>query len=213
MRLGLFGGTFDPVHAGHVAMARQAREELALDRVLLLPTAIPPHKQAQRTPALRRFVMVELALLDEPGLFAADHEMQHDRPSYAVDTLEHFRGAGPGVELYYLLGMDSLAELPTWRRWRELPGLARLVVLRRPGHRRARIVEGSPPEIRAAIESGRILLLDNPRWDLSSTEIRECLSRRETPSPEQLHPRVLDYVRRYRLYDEEPTPLELDLRR
>lgn len=213
MRLGLFGGTFDPVHVGHVAGARAARSELDLDRILFLPTAVPPHKErSERTAALRRFVMVEMALQGEEALLASDFEMGREGPSYAVDTLEHFLGVDPEAELFYLIGMDSLAALPGWRRWQDLPRLARLVVLRRPGYSREQVEGDAPPEIREAIASERILFLENPRWDVSSTDIRERLARGDAPREGDLDPRVLDYARRYHLYDEDASSLSRHLR-
>lgn len=203
MKVGLFGGTFDPIHEGHVAVAVEARRRLDLERVYLLPTAVPPHKREEkRAPAYRRFAMTEIATLEEEGLWVSDVELDEEGPSYTVETLERFREALPGADLHYLLGMDSLAELPAWRRWRELPGLARIVVLERPGVSRDEVVSGSPSGIRDAIDTGRILFLDNPRWEISSTAIRNLLRAGEDPPSGWLHPRVLDYVRKYDLYDE-----------
>ena len=202
MRVGLFGGSFDPIHAGHVAPVRAARAELGLDRVFFLPTAHPPHKPGRHfAPALARFAMVELALLGEEGLFASTHELG-EAPAYTVETLEHFQAELPAVELHLILGSDSLASLPSWRRWRELPRLARLVVLTRPGSEAALRPESLPPELQTAYEDGRLVAVEHPPVAVSATELREILARGGEPPAGSLHPLVLDYARKYRLYDE-----------
>lgn len=208
MKVGLFGGSFDPVHRAHVEMARAARRDLALDRVLFLPTATPPHKRDRdQAPALARFAMVELALLDEGRLFVSGFELAGDEPSYTVGSLEHFGSVWPRATLHLLLGSDSLAEIETWRRWRELPELARLVVFPRPGHERREIVEGASSTIVEAIDRGRVLFLDHERWEISSTRIRDCLKQGEDPAEGWVAPRVLNYMRKYHLYDEGSSPL------
>jgi len=201
-KIGLFGGTFDPIHVGHVAPVRAARAALGLERVFFLPTAHPPHKAARRfAPALARFAMVELALLDEEGMFASTHELREE-PSYTVETLEHFGAELPGADLHLILGSDSLAEIQTWRRWRELPRLARLVVLTRPGSEAALRPQVLPAPLRAAWETGRVLLVEHEPVPVSATELRLALTMGAEPPAGSLHPRVLDYARKYRLYDE-----------
>jgi len=187
VKLGLFGGTFDPIHRGHVEPVRAARRALGLDRVLYLPTALPPHKpKRELAPAHARYAMVELALLGEEGLYADPYELTLDRPAYTAETLEHFRRAWPDADLHLLLGADSYLELPTWRRWRELPELARIVVLARPG---------------SDVETGGdVIRLEQPPVDVSASEIRARLAAGQDPPPGALHPLVLDYVRKYDLY-------------
>ena len=206
-KVGLFGGSFDPIHVGHVAPVREARRRLGLDRVYFLPTAQPPHKPGRRrAPALHRFAMVELALLAEPGLLVSGHELV-ERPSYTVETLEHFHAAWPGADLHLLLGADSLAELTSWRRWQELPRLARLVVLARPGWEWAAVEPRLDPVLRAASAAGRLVTVENEPQPFSSTAVREALARGVQPPPGSVHPLVLDYARKYRLYDETIPPL------
>jgi nicotinate-nucleotide adenylyltransferase len=202
MRVGLFGGSFDPIHAGHVAPVRAARAALGLDRVFFLPTAHPPHKASRRfAPALARYAMVELALLEEEGMFVSTHELG-EAPAYTVETLEHFHAELPGVELHLVLGSDSLAQLPNWRRWRELPELARLAVLTRPGSETALQPESLPSELRAAFDDRRVVAVEHPPIAVSSTALRAILARGDEPPAGSLHPLVLDYARKYRLYDE-----------
>lgn len=209
MRLGLFGGSFDPPHRGHVEPVRLARRRLGLDRVLYLVTASPPHKRdpgsAPEAPAACRFAMVEMALLEEEGLFASDHELRPDRPAYTVETLEHFRREEPDAELHLLIGSDSLAELDTWKRWRELPRLARLVVLGRPGAELDAIRSELPEELRRLLDrggegGGGIEFLGDAPVDLSSTELRRRLAAGGPVSAEEVSPLVLDYLRKYRFY-------------
>lgn len=215
MKIGLFGGSFDPIHWGHVRPVQEARRRLGLDKVIYLPTAVPPHKldpeKMPRAPAAARFAMVELALLAEEALFASDHELRSGEPAYTVETLEHFRSAGEetglALDLHLLIGADSLAELHTWRRWREIPELARLVVLARPGTDLATGRDRLAPEIRSLHDSGGIAVVEDELVDLSSTDIRERLASGEPPEPpdtewmeEAMPPLVVDYLRKYRFY-------------
>ncbi len=147
MRLGLYGGSFDPIHYGHVRPVLKAVERLQLDRVLYLPTAQPPHKIGTSfAPALHRFAMAELALLDHNRLQVSDFELV-GRPSYTVETLEHFKARLPDARLHLLIGSDSLAGIEGWRRWRDLFGLARIAVLRRPGWSRDRVSRAASPAL------------------------------------------------------------------
>ncbi len=204
MKVGLFGGSFDPIHRGHVEPVREARRALGLDRVLYLPTAQPPHKpKRQFAPALARFAMVELALLGEEGLYASPHELTLGRPAFTVESVEHFRRELPGAEIFLFLGADSFLDLPSWRRWRELPELARLVVLARPGWQvesGAGESGGGGAELAALLAGGRVTVLERRPVDLSSSRIRELLAAGLEPPPGALAPLVLEYVRKYQLY-------------
>jgi nicotinate (nicotinamide) nucleotide adenylyltransferase len=134
MKIGLFGGSFDPIHRGHIEPVKEARRLLGLEWVIYLPTAVPPHKPGRRlAPPLARYAMVELALLHEPALEVCAYELTLDRPAYTAETLEHFQRQLPAAELHLLIGGDSFFELPHWVRWRDVVGTARLVVLSRPG--------------------------------------------------------------------------------
>jgi nicotinate-nucleotide adenylyltransferase len=199
LRLGLFGGSFDPIHRGHVAPVQEARRELGLTRVIYLPTAAPPHKPKREfAPALARYAMVELALLGEEGLYASSHELTLGRPAYTVETLEHFGRLHPEAELHLLIGGDSFVDLPHWYRWREIPERARLIVLERPGWRLA------GPEVHedlaGMLAGGRAVVMDRRPVDVSSTRLREALARGEEPPAGALSPLVLDYIRKYNLY-------------
>jgi nicotinate-nucleotide adenylyltransferase len=216
VKVALFGGSFDPIHWGHVRPVQRARTSLGLDKVVYLPTAVPPHKrgpgEAPVAAAAARFAMVELALLAEEGLFASDHELRPGEPAFTVNTLERFREAavesGIDLDLHLVVGADSLAGLHTWRRWREIPDLARLIVLARPGTvldpPEAAGAADLAPEIRELMDRGGIDLVEDELVDLSSTEIRERLASEDEPDGEWMEeampPLVVDYLRKYRLY-------------
>lgn len=199
--VGLFGGSFDPIHAGHVLPVAEARARLGLDRVIYLPTARPPHKPKRCfAPLWARYAMVELALLDEDGLYAAPHELTLGRPAYTVDTVEAFRRRWPEVALSLLIGSDSFAELDTWRRWEELVAAVRLVVLARPGWEVERVIAEVPAALARRVEAGEVDVVAGRPVDLSATEIRQTLARGEEPPPGALAPPVLNYIRKYSLY-------------
>ncbi|MCG8457989.1 MAG: nicotinate-nucleotide adenylyltransferase [Holophagales bacterium] len=204
-RLGLYGGSFDPIHQGHVLPVLHALSTLGLDRVLYLPTARPPHKRGHRlAPALRRFAMVELALLAEPRLEVSPYEVEKQGPAYTVETLEHFARERPEAELFLLIGADSFATLPTWYRFEELAERADLVVMTRPGTTCLEDAEAWHPSLRRARAAGRIHLVENRSVAASSTELRRLLAAGADPPVGWMQAAVLDYVHKYRLYREAP---------
>jgi len=141
LAIGIFGGTFAPIHNGHLRLAIEARDQLGLDEVRLVPAAAPPLRAAPAVPAARRLRWVELAIAGERGLVADDREIsRHSRGSgnpasfsYTIDTLESLRTEFPRASLCLLLGQDAARQLPRWHRWRELPDLANLAFFARPG--------------------------------------------------------------------------------
>jgi nicotinate-nucleotide adenylyltransferase len=199
MRLGLFGGSFDPIHRGHIEPVQAARKALGLERVIYLPTAVPPHKPGRiLAPAHARYAMVEMALLEEEGLYASTFELTMGRPAYTIETLEHFREAMPGVDLHLLIGGDSYADLDHWVRWREIVEAARLVVLTRPGWT---LEEASlSPDLADLARSGRVVFLGQPPVDVSSTRLREMFARGEQPPAGTVPLSVVRYVQKYDLY-------------
>ena len=199
MKLVLFGGSFDPIHEGHVLPVRAARQALGLDRVLYLPTAHPPHKpRREMAPPLARYAMVELALLGEEGLYASPYELTLDRPAYTIETLEHFRREQPAADLHLLLGGDSFVDLHHWVRWREIPERARLVVLARPGW--SLDEKDLPPELRELAASDRVVFLRQAPVDVSATRLRELFARGERPPAGWVSDLVVRYVQKYSLY-------------
>lgn len=133
--IGIFGGTFDPIHYGHLRLAEEAREALSLERVMLVPSGKPPHRDAPRTSAGDRLAMAQMAAAGNASLIVDPAEVESETPSYTVLTLERLREKlGPARPLVLLLGADAFAGLPTWHRWRELFTLAHVAVANRPGH-------------------------------------------------------------------------------
>src|SRR5215212_3890064 len=135
-RLGLLGGTFDPIHAGHVQTAAGAREALALDRVIVLPSRVPPHRQQQPAASrYHRFAMAALAINGVDGLEASDIELCTPGPSYTADTLTRFRERTglASWQIFFITGADAFAEIETWHRFPDVLGLAHFVVVSRPG--------------------------------------------------------------------------------
>ncbi len=214
MATGVFGGTFDPVHIGHLRTALELRDYLSLERMLLLPCGDPPHRATPGTPADRRLAMVELAIGDEPGLAADAREVERAGLSYMVDTLADLRRElGPDAPLCLCIGMDSLTGLNTWNRWHELLDHAHVVVAARPGWdvpRRGELAEWlsehgtEDPSALLRAPAGRVHIAGMTLLPISATGLRDTLrqgrsARYLTPDP------VLDYIRRHRLYRPQPS--------
>ena len=142
--LGLLGGTFDPIHYGHLELAREVRNVLGLAAVRLIPAGDPPHRAAPVATAAHRLEMVELAIAGEPGLEVDAREVERPGRSYTVPTLLELRAEAPERHLALLLGADAFLGLPTWHRWRDLFELAHLVVVARPG---VAFESAMPPEL------------------------------------------------------------------
>jgi len=198
MKIGVVGGTFDPVHNGHLAIAREVRARLSLTRILFVPAG-QPWLKARRviSAAEHRLEMVRLAIAGCSCCELSTVEIDRPGPSYAVDTIEELgRRLGPGDELFFVLGWDSLAELPRWREPRRLVRLCRLVVIPRPGY--------PPPDLDLLKEavpglSHRVTLLDGPEIDISASLVRRQVARGASighlvPGP------VERYIREHGLY-------------
>jgi len=168
-RIGILGGTFDPIHHAHLRIAEEALESLGLDEVLLVLASVPPHKEGCGiTPFAIRWEMLRAVCEKKPKLRAVDLESKREGPSYTLDTLKAIREKyGEGVVLYLLVGMDSAVEFPTWKSYREILDLAELAVYGRPGEKTERVT----PEIR-----DRMVLLKGEEMGISSTGIRERVS-------------------------------------
>jgi len=210
--LGILGGTFDPVHYGHLRLAEEARSALRLGEVRWIPAGLPAHRAAPQASALHRLALVRLAILGNPGFSLDDSEALGAAPSYSVPTLERLRAQiGPQRPLVLLLGADAFLGLCTWHRWRELFGLAHLAVATRPNYA---LTGGSmaaaladefqlrlSPSATAIAESpaGRIVPFDITALDISATVLRAEISTGR--SPRYLLPdAVLDYIAINRLY-------------
>jgi nicotinate-nucleotide adenylyltransferase len=165
-RIGLLGGTFDPIHVAHLAVAIAAKHQLGLDRVLLMVANVPWQKAQQRhiSDAAARMAMVEAACVGYPGLEPSDLEISRGGNSYTADTLEQL--GGPDREIFLIIGSDLVDDLPTWKRWEEIPPLCTLAVAHRPG-------EAERGELAPGWRSVTIRV---PALEISSTELREMAS-------------------------------------
>ncbi|MGR2660279.1 nicotinate-nucleotide adenylyltransferase [Chromobacterium haemolyticum] len=209
MRLGLFGGTFDPIHNAHLRMADAFAAELALDQVRLIPAGRPYHRsQGPCAAPAQRLAMTELAVADHPRLTVDEREVRRPGAAYTIDTLEELRAElGPDAELWFLIGGDSLATLHTWKRWDELLRFANLAVALRPGFDPAGLSTPVQALWRARqvsdfsnrTASGTIRPLALPPVDIAATDIRQRLARGDAVD-DVLPPAVLAYIRQHRLY-------------
>ena len=191
MRVGVFGGTFDPVHLAHLVLAEQCREQAGLDQVLFVPAALPPHKQQQPlTPFEKRVEMLQLAIAGNPAFRVEEIEKNRPGPSYTVDTLAKLHQARPGDQLFFILGSDSLRELPLWYEPRRILELAGLLVNPRP--------DADLPteaELRAALQIDaafplRQQVIESPPIAISSRDIRKRIA--EGRSVRYLIPRAVE---------------------
>jgi len=131
MRIALLGGTFNPVHYGHLLIAEAARESYRFDHVVFVPAGLPPHKKPPRTSAKHRLAMLRLAVRGNPAFTVSDWEIRQGRVVYSYETVEHFRGLRPKDSLHFILGSDSLKDLPRWKEARRLRSLCRFVTMGR----------------------------------------------------------------------------------
>lgn len=213
MRVGIFGGTFNPIHLGHLRLAELARERCALDQVLFLPAADPPHKAvAGEASFADRMAMVGAAISDHPAFVLSDLESQRPGKSYSVQTLEILRQNHPDDELYFLIGMDSFRDIASWWDYRRLFTLAHLVVVPRPGVAFLQAPERMVPVAMMGefcYDAGQqtllhrsgmqVILLTEDCLDISSTAIRQRLA--EGRSVRYLLPSaVTDYISIHGLY-------------
>ena len=194
-RIGLFGGTFDPIHRGHVDLALACRAELGLDAVWLVPAALPPHKPAARFTAHHRMAMVALASAGHECLVPDPRELEREGPSYTIDTLERIHAERPGVELNLLMGADSLRDFASWRRWREIIDLATLVATARAGVD----LDEALAAARGIIPSDRLRIVrhEPPGW--SSRELRARLAAGD-PCHDALDGSVVEYIQKCGLH-------------
>lgn len=194
-RIGIMGGTFDPIHQGHIRMAQCALESLALDRVLMLPSGNPPHKP-DVTPAEDRYRMVCAACADMPGLVPCREEIDRSGVIYTVDTLSILQEKYPKAELYYLIGADTLMELHNWRRFETVLPLCTFVVCPRSWTYTPQQLNGERKRLTAL--GGRFVFLDMDTVDVSSTQARQAI--RDGENLPELPVQVRQYARVAGLY-------------
>jgi nicotinate-nucleotide adenylyltransferase len=188
--LGIIGGSFDPVHFGHLATARLALDHFGLRKLYFVPASIRPHKSLPHVSPVHRLAMLERAIKNTPAFEAWDGELRRGGESYTLDTLKTFTKSNPGAPIYFIIGSDNLKEIPLWHKYPELLKLATFCVAHRPGHSLK-----LPRELRSI----RIKTFPSPEWKISSSMIRNYLSKGF--SCEYLLPKeVLAYISKHGLY-------------
>lgn len=218
-RIAIYGGTFDPVHLGHIEVAKKVSELFEIDELLFVPARMAPHKLTRPvTPAIDRYAMLVLATQEEPRLLVSTFELDAPDRRYTVDTLTHFkRHFGESADVFFVMGADSWAEITTWREWEQLLALVNHIVVTRPGYDinldlvsssvRERIVDlrGANQIPRVADEAAgeKIFITDALMLEHSATEIRRVLRANNWDELTRLVPTsVADYIRKYGLYRE-----------
>ncbi len=197
MKIGLFGGTFDPIHRAHVTLADSAVKELGLDELYFIPAFVSPFKLGVETEeGIDRYKMIEQILHYNTAFKVSDYELSKEDTSYTFNTLEHFAKSLDG-DIYFLLGYDSLVQLDTWYRGKEILAGYDLITARRPGTRD----EEAERKIEEYIKlyDARIHILDMPAMDVSATEIRERIAKGEDIK-ELVLPEVEEYIIEHNLY-------------
>ena len=204
---GIFGGTFDPIHAGHLALALYSVEKLGLDTLAIMPCHIPPHRQQPGVTAEHRAAMVQLAIAPYPALYLETLELERHTASYSVDSLSLLKQKYPEDTLLFFIGMDSLQNFTRWHRWQDILQLANLVVWQRPGYDTnnpecqqllidypaAMPATAQPAADYFSKDAGQILLLDNPQYAISATQIRADQRLQQLPA-------VAAYIAKHQLY-------------
>jgi nicotinate-nucleotide adenylyltransferase len=183
--VGLLGGSFDPVHVGHLRTAWELLTDLKLAEVRFIPSRVPPHRAPAIASGALRLRMLEAAIAGQPGFVVDDRELRREGPSYTVDTLGELHAGQPQRPLVLILGMDAFLGLPTWHRWREIAGLAHIVVVQRPGWTQqfdgeiGRLYAGHQlhePAALAAAPAGGILLRQVTQLEIASSSIRALIA-------------------------------------
>jgi nicotinate-nucleotide adenylyltransferase len=222
MRVGLLGGSFNPIHNGHLAIAGDVRDKLQLDRVLFVPTGNPPHKQdGSLAPAKDRYEMIRLAIADTSSFDLSDMELRRTGKSYTIDTVRTLQHQfGPSTNLYFLIGLDAFLDLPNWKEPQELLRLCPFVVVPRPGQSfqslaaipllpplelqaLVQLDSGESPRLEIASPSCRaIICLPIPLCSTSASDIRQRI-KQGTTLANLLPPPVESYILQHRLYQED----------
>jgi nicotinate-nucleotide adenylyltransferase len=220
-RIALFGGTFDPIHAGHLAVARAAHRRFHLDEIHFIPTAHPPHKREIHASFMDRYAMVALACADHPhfitSLAESDLRRSNSRsavkPAYTIDTVRRFKRAlGTSARLFYMMGADSFLEIRTWKNYAALLGLCDFIVVNRPGADLSALRKAIPAEMLAprgsawraqprviALRRASVFVLDSVHSDISATEVRHRLASNKSFRA-LVPPRVEEYISKQALY-------------
>lgn len=206
--IGIFGGTFDPVHYGHLRSALEVKEAFNLAEVRLIPSSVPPHRPQPAATATMRLEMLELAVKNQPGLTIDTRELYRAGQSYMVDTLNSLRAEFPDQRLLLFIGCDAFNGLMSWHRWRQLFDYAHIVVMTRPGFAiqglgaflNARLA-GAMPELEAS-PGGKLFFQPVTQLDISATAIRKMIAEKQNPGF-LLPDAVIEYIRQNKLYEKQ----------
>ena len=172
LNLGIMGGTFDPIHIGHLVTAEEAWQQYGLDKVIFIPAGLPPHKEAENiSDSEHRYMMTVLAVINNPRFYVSRYEIDKTSPSYTIDTVRYLlRYYGKGTNIYFITGTDAVLEILTWKDYEELLNSCHFIAASRPGYTLERLqtkAEGYYPDILEKVH-----LLENPAMSVSSTFIR-----------------------------------------
>ncbi|MDY4921289.1 MAG: nicotinate-nucleotide adenylyltransferase [Phascolarctobacterium sp.] len=195
--LGILGGTFDPIHNGHLKIAEAVFERMELEQIIFIPAYVPPHKLGlDFAPAESRFAMTQLAVAEKPHFSVSDMELRRTGVSYTIDTLRELHVLHPEDKLYFIIGADSVAQLHTWHNIEEMLELTTFVAVWRPGYEG--VLDVAARHLGEGVRE-HIIMLDTPEYDISSTEIRSCI--REGKSLAGLVPTAVEkYIYEHGLY-------------
>ena len=201
----LFGGTFDPIHYGHLKPLVELQQHCSCEEVRIIPAAVPPHRPAPVASTADRLAMLRLALAEYPGFTLDSCELDRDGPSYSVLTLQALRASMPDAALCLVMGSDAFAGLPTWYHWQEIPELCHIIVIERPGEAAAGAQQWAQQRLVEDVQSlqtttaGFVLPLRLTLLDTSATDIRQRLATGQDVKG-MLPESVLDYIREQGLY-------------
>lgn len=208
-RIGLLGGTFDPVHNGHLAVATRLREDLDMDEVRLIINSVPPHRTPPVCPITHRLAMLEIALADYDRLMPDTRELTRSGPSYSVWTLRSLRKEFPDSSLCWIVGADAWLGLKSWYRWYELSSLAHFIVVKRPGWESPDAKKSAPssaPDVLSTRTAGACVFMEGPCMDVSASGIRDRIASGRDVS-DQLPSPVWSYIKRKGLYSYQQTTI------
>lgn len=211
--VGIFGGTFDPIHIGHVHCALQVLKQCPIEQIRLMPCHLPPHRTSPGVSAQQRADMVKLAIANHQQLALERLELEQDRPSYTAVSLQQLQQRMPHCKLAFIMGMDSFNQFTHWYQWQCILQQADVIVCRRPEYEQLSAASQALVDAKQIIDAellqqphvGRILLLDNPLLPTSATSLRQQLAKNHS-QPDDIDPSVWNYIQQHQLYTGKDNP-------